>query len=360
MHLFQEATGDSLSTAAVQIVPVSAVETFSVGSLVDLADQAGGFQWPIFGVLVAGLLFLAVAFVRILFDWRAARSLYRLTLPDLLADDLQSAVAQSADNLYARLAVGMMELWGGGADAATLGQEAARLIGSAGASYRRTERVITFLSSTAGGLGLLGTLVGIYMLFSSGARDAQTIFAGIGVAVISTLLGIIVTIVLELLEMLTGGWARRYLERAEAWATQLRYRLIAIEPGLTWSARPSGSTKNGRGTPTTALKVEKVGTTPNLVRPGQEVGPLGVRALVDGHPAEGVPVVFAIKAGEGCFSTGEQRLETTTTGAGMAAFTLRTGEEEGHNVVEAVIEGKRVRFSIPTRHFNPAPEESSP
>lgn len=351
-HLFQEATADSLSTPAVQIIPVSAPETFSVGSLIDLAGQAGGFQWPIFGVLVVGLLLLATHFVRLLFDQRAARALHRLPLDDLHTDDLRSVVEQSADSLYARLAMGVVELWASGADSAALGQEAAHLVAVAGAPQKRTERIITFLSGTAGGLGLLGTLVGIYVLFAAGARDAQTIFAGIGIAVISTLLGIVASVVLELFEVLAHGWASRYLARAEEWATRLRYRLLELSGAPSDRSRPAASTQNGRSATATAhagrLRVEKVGTIPN-VRPGQDIGPLGIRALMGGRVASGVPVVFSIAEGGGRFLAGEKRLETTTTDAGVAAFTLTTDEEEGLNVVEAEVEGERVRFSITTR-----------
>ena len=197
-----------------------------MGSLLELFSQAGGFQWPIFGVLIAGLLTLATRFARLYFDGRAARGLRALPVGAVEALDLREALARSEDSLYARLLAGMLEVWNAAPHA--LGQEASSLVDSARASYGRTQRLVTFFSSTAGGLGLLGTLVGIYALFSAGSRDAQTIFAGIAIAVVSTLLGIIVTIILELLEALTHGWASRYMEGAEEWAAQIRYRLIAL------------------------------------------------------------------------------------------------------------------------------------
>lgn len=345
LHL-QEALPDSLGMPTVQQVPVTVSGEFGIGSLLDLSSQAGGFQWPIFMVLVAGLLLLAVRFVQLLFDQHAARALRSLPLDDLQVNDLKLTVERSADSLYARLAMGMVELWGSGADTAALGQEVAHIARSAGTAQRRTERVITFLSGMAGGLGLLGTLVGIYVLFAAGARDAQTIFAGIGIAVISTLLGIVVSIVLELLDVLSGSWASRYMARAEAWATQLRYRLIEIS-GVSPVPSPMAP-QNGRSAASVALEVEKVGMIPN-VRPGQDVGPLGIRALLDGSVAEGVPVVFSVTQGGGRFSTGTQRLETKTSDTGVAAFTLTTDEQPGLNVVEACVEGERVRFTIPTR-----------
>lgn len=346
---FQVAAPDSMITPTVAQVTPSSPDAFSIGSLLDLSGQAGGFEWPIFAVLVAGLLVLALAFVRLVFEWRAARSLRTLPLDYLDPRDLKTALEQSADSLYARLAVGMIELLGAGAGVAALQQDSVHAVGLAGAPYRRTERVITFLSSTAGGLGLLGTLVGIYLLFSAGARDAQTIFAGIGIAVISTLLGIVVAIVLELLEVLTTGWARRYQEEAEAWASQLRYRLLELDATMQGKTSPITLTAQGNGAVTSNdLEVERVGTIPNRVRPGQEVGPLGVRALLAGRPAEGVPVVLRIKEGEGRFASGAQQLETKTTDTGIVAFTLTTGNEEGLNVVEADVEGARVCFSITT------------
>ena len=347
---YQEAVADSTLAEVLPSVPGAAPEPFSIGSLLDLAGQAGGFQYPIVGVLLAGLLLLSARLTGLLFDEFAARGLLQLPLSDLRADDLRAALRQSTDNLHTRLLVGMLELWGAGAGSAALGQEVTSLLDSARASYGRTERAITFLSSTAGGLGLLGTLVGIYVLFSAGSRDPQTIFAGIGIAVISTLLGIVVTIVLELLEVLTHGWASRYLERTEEWATRVRYRLIELTsiPVLSSGDVYEMVGHDVAADAHVALEVEKIGTIPR-VRPGQDVGPIGVCATVGGQPAEGVPVVLRIVEGGGRFASGESLMETTTNDAGVAAFTLTTGGEEGLNLVEADVEGRLLRFSITTR-----------
>ena len=197
-------------------------------SLLTIFSQAGGFQWPLLGVLLAGLLVLAIRFVQSFFDRRAARILRGLPIQNAQVKDLSQALAGCDDSLHARILTGMLELWHAGAPAVAIGQEVRALIDTARAAYTRTERVVSFLSSTAGGLGLLGTLTGIYLLFSAGTRDAETIFAGIAVAVVSTLLGIVVTIVLELLESLLHAWTSRYVEAADEWGARIRYRLIAL------------------------------------------------------------------------------------------------------------------------------------
>ena len=154
-------------------------------SLLDLVSQAGGFQWPIFAVLIAGLLVLCARLVRLMSDYLAGRRLRKLPLKTLSQADLAAALSHCTDSLYARLLTGMLEIAQvRPGDAAALGQETLAVAGAARAAYRRTERVVAFLSSSAGGLGLLGTLVGIYVLFSAGTRDAETVFAGIAIAVV--------------------------------------------------------------------------------------------------------------------------------------------------------------------------------
>ena len=143
--------------------------------------------------------------------------------------DLNAIVRGSDDSLYRRLLAGMLQVWHNAPEPAALGQESGTVLEAARAAYGRTQRMVGFFSSTAGGLGLLGTLVGIYALFSAETRDAQTIFAGIAIAIVSTLLGIVVSIILELLEALVHSWASRYMERAEEWAAAVRYRLLALK-----------------------------------------------------------------------------------------------------------------------------------
>ena len=197
-------------------------------SVLDLMAQAGGFQWPILAVLVVGLMALALAVVRLYMDRRAARPLYALDARTLDVNGVWDALATNDDSLCSRLLHGMVEVWRSAPESSALAHEAGMVLGAARAAYARTQRLVGFLSSTAGGLGLLGTLVGIYALFSAETRDVQTIFAGIAIAIVSTLLGIIVSIVLEALEALAHSWASKYMEGAEEWAAAVRYQLLSL------------------------------------------------------------------------------------------------------------------------------------
>ncbi|MCY4171554.1 MAG: MotA/TolQ/ExbB proton channel family protein [Bacteroidetes bacterium] len=195
-------------------------------SMVDLLGQAGGFQWPILAVLIAGIAVLMLCLVRLTQDYLSARPLMGLHLESMTYDDLMKIQHGLSESLYTRLLFGMLQLH---RNPEAMGREVSDIASSAHATYQRTQRIVNYCSSTAGGLGLLGTLVGIYALFSTGTRDAQMIFAGIAIAVVSTLLGIVTSILLEFFEAILHGYMSRYIESAQTWAQRVRSQ------ALSWS-----------------------------------------------------------------------------------------------------------------------------
>ena len=136
------------------------------GSLLDLFTQAGGFQWPILAVLLAGLMTLTLAGVRLFSDHYAARKVRGLRVHAAEAMDLNAIVRGSDDSLYRRLLAGMLQVWHTAPDPAALGQESGTVLEAARAAYGRTQRMVGFFSSTAGGLGLPG----------NAGRDLRTLF----------------------------------------------------------------------------------------------------------------------------------------------------------------------------------------
>ncbi|PTM14701.1 MAG: hypothetical protein DA443_04385, partial [Bacteroidetes bacterium] len=77
-------------------------------------------------------------------------------------------------------------------------------------------------------LGLLGTVWGMFMVFSSGSLDKDTILAGMGVALLTTLLGLVVSITLNFFSTLIQGYFSGHLENVVQKADELRFRLLEI------------------------------------------------------------------------------------------------------------------------------------
>jgi hypothetical protein len=90
------------------------------------------------------------------------------------------------------------------------------------------KRRVDFMSDTAGALGLLGTVWGIFTVFSQGLLDDQVILTGMGFALITTLMGLIVSIILNLSSTEVFGLFNRRLERIGMKSDELRFRLIEL------------------------------------------------------------------------------------------------------------------------------------
>ena len=85
---------------------VPEVQSFSI---LELLSQAGGFQWPILIVLVAGLIVLMQSMVQLFQDHLAARPLIRLHLESNSIRTLVDLQRTASSNLYTRLLSRMLE-----------------------------------------------------------------------------------------------------------------------------------------------------------------------------------------------------------------------------------------------------------
>ncbi|MGH7455182.1 MAG: MotA/TolQ/ExbB proton channel family protein, partial [bacterium] len=118
-------------------------------------------------------------------------------------------------------------------------------------------RIVTFLSDTAGALGLLGTVWGIFIVFYGGKMDGPTILRGMSVALITTLVGLLISLVLNLglvsIHWLFNRQLKLIGERAEKLRqVLLQYQLVASaspmpqEPQRSEPPRPARPAKRPR------------------------------------------------------------------------------------------------------------------
>ncbi len=121
-------------------------------------------------------------------------------------------------------------------------------------------RIIIFLSDTAGALGLLGTVWGIFIVFYGGKMDGPTILRGMSVALITTLVGLLISLLLNLGLVSIQSLFIRQLKLIGARAEKLRqvllqYQLVASastmqqepqRPEPVRQARPVGRSRRER------------------------------------------------------------------------------------------------------------------
>ncbi|RJP82328.1 MAG: MotA/TolQ/ExbB proton channel family protein [Candidatus Zixiibacteriota bacterium] len=95
---------------------------------------------------------------------------------------------------------------------------------------------MTFLADAAGALGLLGTVVGIYMTFYGGSLDPAKILNGMGVALSTTLVGLVISLILNLVATSLSHMFDRQIEVSYRKAEELRFALKAREARLNLGA----------------------------------------------------------------------------------------------------------------------------
>ena len=208
----------------------------------DLIGEAGGFQYPIFGLLAIGLFLISAKLYELYSDRRAAQELEEASLADMEMKRIAMLVANQKKSMLADLQATMLNVFQTTNDAATLHEEIANFIQFQRERFGTFKQRIDFLADTAGAVGLLGTVWGILRVFTGGGiDDEQRVLAGMGIALVSTLLGLVVSITLNLISTEVYSFFDNRLDQIEDKADELRFRLLEL--GLSQNGTESSESE---------------------------------------------------------------------------------------------------------------------
>jgi biopolymer transport protein ExbB len=189
-------------------------EPNAIATIGELFASGGFMMWPILGcsVIVVGLALERYA------SLRTSRVLPRVVIDAVgqitegHADVVAAGIAEAEAPAARVLAAGMRRRGFPIADVERAMEDQA---GKEGARFRSNVRGITLMAAVAPLCGLLGTVLGIATAFSAiekgGLDRAETLAAGIGVALYTTIFGLIVAIPATLLAAHLNGRARHLL-----------------------------------------------------------------------------------------------------------------------------------------------------
>ncbi|WP_103028100.1 MotA/TolQ/ExbB proton channel family protein [Salinibacter altiplanensis] len=195
----------------------------------DLIGEAGGFQYPIFGLLGIGLFLISAKLYELYSDRRAAQELEEASLEGMEMNRIAMLVANQKKSMLADLQATMLNVFQTTKDAGTLHEEIANFIQFQRERFGTFKQRIDFLADTAGAVGLLGTVWGILRVFTGGGiDDEQRVLAGMGIALVSTLLGLVVSITLNLISTEVYSFFDNRLDQIEDKADELRFRLLEL------------------------------------------------------------------------------------------------------------------------------------
>ncbi|MCY3630146.1 MAG: MotA/TolQ/ExbB proton channel family protein [Bacteroidota bacterium] len=195
-------------------------------SLWDIVEYAQGFEWPLGVLFVIGLFLLTSAYVRQFLQWRGSKAMLKIETENISAEAFSEAIGQSkARNPFVMTGNLILEEFRRGGSAPAMIDYAFRFIELDHEKYKETERYITAAVYIALSLGLLGTLLGIFVLFMSGSRHGASDLVGLGIAVVSTMLALVVRLILWPLNVYLQASLRKRYNTLRKWTIAFAYAI---------------------------------------------------------------------------------------------------------------------------------------
>lgn len=161
----------------------------------ELYQHGGYIAYIIMGVLILGVFIMIGKTVELIVDWRNAKNLAKMPFRDL--DQIKDALAKSKNSYLKGMVHHLITFFDAGYSAA---QTQFELNVYKHVKYEKFESYqgwLHFLSDSAGALGLLGTVWGVFQTFFGGDLDNEKILDGMGMALITTLFGLIVSLIIN-------------------------------------------------------------------------------------------------------------------------------------------------------------------
>ena len=226
-----------VDTASLQQVPPDTTSALPGGfgpeSAWELVTYAQGFEWPLGIIFVIGVFFLCSAYVRYFMQWRGSKKLLQLEISGVTPSEFNTAISEAnRRNPYRLAGQRLLEDLSRGGTAESMVGYAIRFIDFDHDSYKEVDRYITAAVYLALSLGLLGTLMGIFVLFMSGSRHEASDLVGLGIAVVSTMLALVVRITLWPINIVLQAKVRNKYKMLKKWTVAFGYALAGRESSM--------------------------------------------------------------------------------------------------------------------------------
>ena len=336
---------------------------FALGDFWSLTQQAGPLRWPIFGILAIGLVQVFLKLYELLRDGAVSKKLSGLDLSRAKIDDISRLIASHEESMLSSLWSTMINVFQTRPGEGLLHDEITNFVSFQQDQFGAFRRRMEFLSDTAGALGLMGTVWGMFTVFFQGTAEQDVILRGMGIALITTLLGLVVSIILNFSATELSTFFGKRVERVSRKSDELRFRLMELAPKSIPVDRGSTDALQadlGR----VAKALEAVSASPAFSEPPPSPPPAappappappaptwryvemenddpaaragevfsGLNLLVcdtHGAPAPDVPVSVAIAGAEGALNGGGRQLRTNSDAEGRVRLDCTVPESIG-------------------------------
>lgn len=209
-------TGDQTadeSASAIENTTVqdTVAQDYSIGGIL---ERAGKTRFFIYGVLALGIFFIIFQFIILTLDRKRSMGLRKSDLEKMPVESIRKRLETEPDSSVNSALLMLYRVYSSSRDISALNEEINSFLGGMKSRFSTFTNWMNFLSDAAGALGLLGTVIGMFTTFfgADTGFDNRKILDGMGIALITTLLGIIVSLILNLLTVLVTNYHNRNLE----------------------------------------------------------------------------------------------------------------------------------------------------
>ena len=230
-----------------------------------------------------------------------------------------------------------------------------------------------YLSDTAGGLGLLGTVWGMFLVFYGGNPDSSGILQGMGIALATTIIGLVVSIILNSFTTVVSNIFDKHLDVVNKMANVFQERLMAEEelqpiraPQVIIDPAAMSNLPQPQIIPKQTKKkqeLEEIEEPQQTIPKAAKFGPpaeiklisgdnqsgevnseLGEPIIVEvvdarGNPIENKTIIFSAEDGGGMFSNDSNIQKVLTDDEGRAQAKLTLGRTSGEKTIQVSLEG---------------------
>lgn len=319
--------------------PTSATGITDMQSFWSMIQLGGGIGYLTIVVLGVGLFLALVRLLELLNDARHMRHALNLQFATLPLEDMPKQIHAAGNSWLGQLMISMVNLYRISGTTQSIQQEVSNFLQYITDQFDSFRGRMAFLSDSAGALGLLGTVWGMFLTFFGGnLGDSEKILNGMGVALVTTLIGLVVSLILNFSATELFSMFNRRLDIITQKSDELRLRLLELERGRREMfgetqrraehagepARPKvlpSAAQTARREPEPQVQAVKepapiilprlrmITKMPDKVQAGAHLpAPLKVQVVSqEGAPLHRQPVAFVIAKGKSTFGDGERQ-----------------------------------------------------
>ena len=202
--------------------------------------------------------------------------------------------------------------------------------------YNPFKTMMGYLSESAGALGLLGTVWGMFLTFFSGTMEQQVIIQGMGIALATTIIGIVVSLILNTAATIIDNQFDRHLELISKMANDFQVRLMRM-------MLPPLRISEDHQTPKARMPQQiRALSKQQLLGKVNQTSAEPLMVVVQDHSdigVDGVNVTFDLDGDNGTLNGGGRIAMVQTQDGGIAKTTWKFGPKSGERVVRVTCDG---------------------